>query len=39
MTILDEEQPIACVREEDLIDLYFGLGMVMQNAWLNQIDS
>jgi len=41
LSILDDEQKatIAAIREEDLIDLHFGLGMEICNAWLNQIDS
>lgn len=35
MTILDEDQKaiIAAMREEDLIDLHFGLGMAIRNAF------
>jgi hypothetical protein len=35
MTILDDEQKAAIVemREEDLIDLHFGLGMAIRNAF------
>jgi hypothetical protein len=35
MSILDDEQKaiIGTVREEDLIDLHFGLGMAIRNAF------
>ncbi|WP_245598820.1 DUF6794 domain-containing protein [Methylomicrobium lacus] len=35
MSILDDEQKttVAAMREEDLIDLHFGLGMVIRNAF------
>jgi hypothetical protein len=35
MAILDEEQKatISAMREEDLIDLHFGLGMAIRNAF------
>jgi hypothetical protein len=35
VTILDDEQKAAIVamREEDLIDLHFGLGMTIRNAF------
>jgi hypothetical protein len=35
MSILDDEQKtaIAAMREEDLIDLHFGLGMAIRNAF------
>lgn len=35
MTILDAEQKatIAAMREEDLIDLHFGFGMAIRNAF------
>lgn len=35
MSILDDEQKtaIAAMREEDLIDLHFGLGMAIMNAF------